>query len=310
MVSVRTTSAFDSPIEQFLVHISVERGLSPATASAYESDVTKYVQWLIERGIKSPQEIASEDIEQFVVSMSDLSPRSIARRIAAVHEFHKFMVAQGDLTDDVSEGIKPPKIGDSLPDALTIDEVTRLIAACGGDEEDDPIRIRDRALLEFMYASAGRVSEIVGANIADIDLDSRVVRLIGKGDKQRLVPLGSYACAAMQRYLDIARPQLALKSKTGMEMRAIFLNKRGKRLSRQSVWEIVKQYARAAQINKEIHPHTLRHSCSTHLIQGGADVRTVQELLGHASVTTTQIYTHVSPQALIESYILSHPRAR
>ncbi|TCD53921.1 site-specific tyrosine recombinase XerD [Alloscardovia theropitheci] len=303
-------SAFDGHIEQFLVYIEVERGLSAATVAAYESDIRRYAQWCVSRAINDVKDITTQDVEQFVVSMHSMSARSIARRLASIHEFHKFLVSQGELSDDVSETIKPPKIGEELPDALTIDEVSRLIAACGDDTETDPVRIRDRALLEFMYASAARVSEVVGANISDIDLDTRVARIIGKGDKQRLVPLGSYACSALQRYLDSARMKLAEKSKTGLEMRAIFLNKRGKRLSRQSVWEIVKKYAQAAGIDKEIHPHTLRHSCATHLIQGGADVRTVQELLGHASVTTTQIYTHVSPQALIESYILSHPRAK
>ena len=198
-----------------------------------------------------------------------------------------------------------------MPDVLTIDEVSRIIdIAAQSAQTGDPVSIRDRALLEFMYASAARVTETVGLDLTDLDLNDRVARLLGKGDKQRLVPLGSYACEALSEYLATGREQLALKSKTGIEQRAVFLNKRGKRLSRQSVWEIVKHYAALAQVHKDIHPHTLRHSCATHLIQGGADVRTVQELLGHASVTTTQIYTHVSPQTLIESYILSHPRAR
>lgn len=305
-----SSSGFEHLIEQFLVHISIERGLSQATTSAYRADLRKYTRWLGNRGVKTAPEISRDDVEQFVVSLKKESARTIARRLASIHEFHKFLLAHGDIGDDVSEGIKPPKAGSQLPDALTIDEVTALIDATMGDVSDDPVRIRDKALLEFMYASAARVSEAVGADLADVDLDAKVARLIGKGDKQRLVPLGSYACDAMRRYLDVSRPLLARKSKSGVEMNAIFLNKRGKRLSRQSVWEIVQLYAGLANIKKDIHPHTLRHSCATHLIQGGADVRTVQELLGHASVTTTQIYTHVSPQALMESYILAHPRAR
>ncbi|WP_018143828.1 site-specific tyrosine recombinase XerD [Alloscardovia criceti] len=306
---VTKVQPFESYRDQFIAYISVERGLSQATATAYESDLRRYTAWLEERGINDIREVTREDIEQFVVSLSGLSPRSIARRIASIHEFHKFLVMINVLSVDVSAGIKPPKAASTLPDVLTIDEVTALIDATGSDP-DDPAHVRDRALLEFLYASAARVSEAVGLDLSDIDLDSQVARLTGKGNKQRLVPLGSYACEALERYIGSARAMLAEKSKNGVELRAVFLNKRGKRLTRQSVWEIVRNYAKLAGIKQEIHPHTLRHSCATHLIQGGADVRTVQELLGHASVTTTQIYTHVSPQALIESYLLSHPRAR
>lgn len=303
--------SFEQQIEQFSVHIGVERGLSPATVSAYQSDLNKYITWLTSRGIEKAEEIHREDIEQFITSLSGMSARSIARSLASIHEFHKFLSAEGIAPADVSQGVKAPKVGSSLPDVLTIDEVSRIIdVAAQSAQTGDPVSIRDRALLEFMYASAARVTETVGLDLTDLDLNDRVARLLGKGDKQRLVPLGSYACEALSEYLATGREQLALKSKTGIEQRAVFLNKRGKRLSRQSVWEIVKHYAALAQVHKDIHPHTLRHSCATHLIQGGADVRTVQELLGHASVTTTQIYTHVSPQTLIESYILSHPRAR
>ena len=178
------------------------------------------------------------------------------------------------------------------------------------DTPDDPAMLRDKALLEFMYATGARVSEACGANLDDVDLESNVARLMGKGSKQRLVPVGSYACEAIARYLKNGRPQLESKAKGPTERRALFLNKRGKRLSRQSVWEIIRAAGERAHIDKPLHPHTLRHSFATHLIQGGADVRTVQELLGHASVTTTQIYTHVSPENLIETYLTSHPRAR
>lgn len=313
-------TAYTSYLDQFLVHISVERGLSSATSSAYSADIRTYTSWLEERGIEDPQDITTSDIELYVTDLGNggQSARSIARRIASLHEFHKFLLAQHVTSDDPSAPIKPPKASSDLPEALTIDEVFALIHATHTDTPEEqatagPIRLRDRALLEFMYASAGRVSEVVGANLSDIDLDERVARLIGKGDKQRLVPLGSYACDALRTYLEHARPELQAKANAKSappETHAIFLNKRGRRLSRQSVWEIVRSYAQAAGIQKSIHPHTLRHSCATHLIQGGADVRAVQELLGHASVTTTQIYTHVTPQALMESYLLSHPRAK
>jgi len=173
------------------------------------------------------------------------------------------------------------------------------------------VLLRDRALLEFMYATGCRVSEAVGMNLDDIDIDdAHVARLTGKGSKQRLVPLGEYACRALRRYLAEGRGTLEGRAKGTPERRAVFLNKRGRRLSRQSVWEVIKLAGERAGIDRPLHPHTLRHSFATHLIQGGADVRTVQELLGHASVTTTQIYTHVSPETLIEAYLTSHPRAR
>ena len=175
---------------------------------------------------------------------------------------------------------------------------------------DDPVMLRDKALLEFMYATGARVSEACGANLDDVDTEARIAKLMGKGSKQRLVPVGSYACEAISRYVRSGRPILESKSKGPQERRALFLNKRGRRLSRQSVWEIIRVAGERAHIDKPLHPHTLRHSFATHLIQGGADVRTVQELLGHASVTTTQIYTHVSPENLIETYLTSHPRAR
>ena len=186
----------------------------------------------------------------------------------------------------------------------------RDAAEAMADMPDDPAMLRDKALLEFMYATGARVSEACGANLDDVDLESNVARLMGKGSKQRLVPVGSYACEAIARYLKNGRPQLESKAKGPTERRALFLNKRGKRLSRQSVWEIIRAAGERAHIDKPLHPHKLRHSFATHLIQGGADVRTVQELLGHASVTTTQIYTHVSPENLIETYLTSHPRAR
>ncbi len=225
------------------------------------------------------------------------------------------------VSNDVAAQVKAPKGATTLPDVLTVDEVASLLDAIPvsqnrpqsegmADMPDDPAMLRDKALLEFMYATGARVSEACGANLDDVDLESNVARLMGKGSKQRLVPVGSYACEAIARYLKNGRPQLESKAKGPTERRALFLNKRGKRLSRQSVWEIIRAAGERAHIDKPLHPHTLRHSFATHLIQGGADVRTVQELLGHASVTTTQIYTHVSPENLIETYLTSHPRAR
>lgn len=299
--------------EQFLVHIGIERGLAKATVSAYESDLNKYVAWLQTHGITKPDDIAKQDVEDYIAALDadGESARSKARRLASIHEFHRFALAQHAVSADVAASVKAPKGASVLPDVLNVDEVSRLLDAAAVGGSTDPVVLRDKALLEFMYATGCRVSEAVGTNLDDIDLEEKVVRLMGKGSKQRLVPLGSYARNSVVAYLNAGRGELERRSTAKVpERRALFLNKRGKRISRQSVWEIVKTAGERAGITKPLHPHTLRHSFATHLIQGGADVRTVQELLGHASVTTTQIYTHVSPEALIETYLTTHPRAR
>ena len=304
---------FDTLLEQFLVHIGVERGLAKATVTAYESDITKYIVWLKARDITEPNAIAKQDVEDYVAFLDAQgeSARTKARRLASIHEFHRFALAQHAVSADVAVSVKAPKGASVLPDVLSVDEVSRLLDAAAVGGSTDPVVLRDKALLEFMYATGCRVSEAVGTNLDDIDLEEKVVRLMGKGSKQRLVPLGSYARNSVVAYLNAGRGELERRSTAKVpERRALFLNKRGKRISRQSVWEIVKTAGERAGITKPLHPHTLRHSFATHLIQGGADVRTVQELLGHASVTTTQIYTHVSPEALIETYLTAHPRAR
>ena len=299
--------------EQFLVHIGIERGLAKATVSAYESDLNKYVAWLQTHGITKPDDIAKQDVEDYIATLDadGESARSKARRLASILEFDRFALAQHAVSADVAASVKAPKGASVLPDVLSVDEVSRLLDAAAVGGSTDPVVLRDKALLEFMYATGCRVSEAVGTNLDDIDLEEKVVRLMGKGSKQRLVPLGSYARNSVVVYLNAGRGELERRSTAKVpERRALFLNKRGKRISRQSVWEIVKTAGERAGITKPLHPHTLRHSFATHLIQGGADVRTVQELLGHASVTTTQIYTHVSPEALIETYLTAHPRAR
>ncbi len=305
-------NGFDALLEQFLAHIDVERGLSRATVKAYESDIRRYADWLRGRGTDTPNAVAKQDVEDYVACLDAAgeSARSKARRLASIHEFHKFALAQHAVADDVAAAVKAPKASSDLPDVLSIDEVGRLLDAAAMHGSDDPVVLRDHALLEFMYATGSRVSEAVGADLNDIDMDEHVARLTGKGSKQRLVPVGRYAQEALTAYLNAGRSALERKAKGTPERRAIFLNKRGRRLSRQSVWEIIRLAGERAHIDRPLHPHTLRHSFATHLIQGGADVRTVQELLGHASVTTTQIYTHVSPENLIETYLTSHPRAR
>lgn len=312
-------SEFGRLLEQFLTHIGVERGLAQSTVNAYASDLRRYLDWLEARGVHGPAAVTRQDVEDYVADLDGAgeSGRSKARRLASIHAFHRFALAQQAVASDVAATVKAPKGAGTLPDVLTVDEVARLLEAvpqpggAGVAGVEDAVLMRDRALLELMYATGARVSEIVGADIDDMDFDEHVIRVTGKGSKQRLVPVGGYACQALQRYLDEARPVLGRRKRSGSaERRALFLNKRGCRLSRQSVWEVVKAAGERAHIAKPLHPHTLRHSFATHLIQGGADVRTVQELLGHASVTTTQIYTHVSPESLIEAYLTAHPRAR
>lgn len=312
-------SEFGRLLEQFLTHIGVERGLAQSTVDAYASDLRRYLDWLEARGVHGPAAVTRQDVEDYVADLDGAgeSGRSKARRLASIHAFHRFALAQQAVASDVAATVKAPKGAGTLPDVLTVDEVARLLEAVpqpgdtGVAGVEDAVLVRDRALLELMYATGARVSEIVGADIDDMDFDEHVIRVTGKGSKQRLVPVGGYACQALRRYLDEARPVLERRKRSGSaERRALFLNKRGCRLSRQSVWEVVKSAGERAHIAKPLHPHTLRHSFATHLIQGGADVRTVQELLGHASVTTTQIYTHVSPESLIEAYLTAHPRAR
>lgn len=312
-------SEFGRLLEQFLTHIGVERGLAQSTVDAYASDLRRYLDWLEARGVHGPAAVTRQDVEDYVADLDGAgeSGRSKARRLASIHAFHRFVLAQQAVASDVAATVKAPKGAGTLPDVLTVDEVARLLEAVpqpggtGVAGVEDAVLVRDRALLELMYATGARVSEIVGADIDDMDFDEHVIRVTGKGSKQRLVPVGGYACQALRRYLDEARPVLERRKRSGSaERRALFLNKRGCRLSRQSVWEVVKAAGERAHIAKPLHPHTLRHSFATHLIQGGADVRTVQELLGHASVTTTQIYTHVSPESLIEAYLTAHPRAR
>ena len=312
-------SEFGRLLEQFLTHIGVERGLAQSTVDAYASDLRRYLDWLEARGVHGPAAVTRQDVEDYVADLDGAgeSGRSKARRLASIHAFHRFALAQQAVASDVTATVKAPKGAGTLPDVLTVDEVARLLEAvpqpggAGVAGVEDAVLVRDRALLELMYATGARVSEIVGADIDDMDFDEHVIRVTGKGSKQRLVPVGGYACQALRRYLDEARPVLERRKRSGSaERRALFLNKRGCRLSRQSVWEVVRDAGERAHITKPLHPHTLRHSFATHLIQGGADVRTVQELLGHASVTTTQIYTHVSPESLIEAYLTAHPRAR
>jgi integrase/recombinase XerD len=312
----RPLTAVDRAITDYLQHMGVERGLAANTLSAYRRDLERYARHLARAGRQRPEEITRRDVTGFVQALSDgsdggsaLGVRSAARTVVAVRGLHKFWALEGVTPADPASDVHPPMPGKRLPKAITVDEVTRILEAAGTDTATG---LRDRALLEFLYSTGARISEAVGLDVDDISLQGddepgpAIVRLFGKGSKERLVPLGSYGARALDAYLVRGRPLLAAK---GKGTPALFLNARGGRISRQSAWTILKAAAEKANITKDVSPHTLRHSFATHLLEGGADVRVVQELLGHASVTTTQVYTLVTADTLREIYAAAHPRA-
>ena len=299
-------------VDRYLRHLSLERGLAKNTLAAYNRDLGDYLGFLRGMGIQSPTEITDILIETFVEKIATTrKASSVARTLAGIRGWHKYLMLEGTLVRDNAHKVAPPKAAKRLPKAISLDHVVALLDAAGPepfDEADanvDPIRLRDRAILELLYATGARVSEIVSLDIDDL-LDPTMIRLFGKGSKERIVPVGRYANRALQNYLVRTRPQLVAK---GKGTPAVFLNQRGGRLSRQSIWQVIADAAEAAALPVDVSPHTLRHSFATHLLEGGADVRVVQELLGHSSVATTQIYTLVTVDSLRESYVLAHPRA-
>lgn len=299
----------------YLQHMAVERGLAANTLAAYRRDLGRYLRFLAARSVNEPAKVTRHDVTSFAQAIAEgsdgaaaLSVRSAARTIVAVRGLHKFWTLEGITATDPATDVHPPMPGKRLPKAISIGDVTRILESAGSDT---PTGLRDRALLEFLYATGARISEAVGLDVDDVSVEPEgdgpaVVRLFGKGSKERMVPLGSYAAKAADAYLVRGRPALAAK---GHGTPALFLNARGGRLSRQSAWTILKTAAERAGIKHPVSPHTLRHSFATHLLEGGADVRVVQEMLGHASVTTTQIYTLVTADTLREVYAAAHPRA-
>ncbi|MGV9799709.1 site-specific tyrosine recombinase XerD [Mycobacterium sp. NPDC003449] len=310
-------AALDDQLQGYLDHLTIERGVAANTLSSYRRDLRRYAEHLTQRGIGDLAEVTEADVSDFLVALrrgdpeagvSALSAVSAARAVVAVRGLHRFATAEGYTDLDVARAVKPPTPSRRLPKSLTLDEVLALLEAAGGDSEaDGPLTLRNRALLELLYSTGARISEAVGLDIDDIDTQARSVLLHGKGGKQRLVPIGRPAVGALDAYLVRGRPDLARR---GRGTPAIFLNARGGRLSRQSAWQVLQDAAERAGITAAVSPHTLRHSFATHLLDGGADVRVVQELLGHASVTTTQIYTMVTVHTLREVWAGAHPRAR
>jgi integrase/recombinase XerD len=289
----------------------VERGLAHNTVSSYRRDLRRYVDFLAGIGVSRPDDVTETHVTEFLMRLREgdedhppLGSGSAGRAVVAVRGFHRFLLREGTLGTDPAAAVKPPSPVKRLPKALPLDEVERLLDAAGSG--GTALALRDRALLEMLYGTGARISEAVGLDVDDVDLESGAVRLLGKGSKERAVPVGSYACEAVSAYLVRARPQL---SGVGRGSAALFLNARGGRLSRQSAWAVLRAAAERAGVRADVSPHTLRHSFATHLLDGGADVRVVQELLGHASVTTTQVYTLVTVDRLREVYAAAHPRA-
>jgi len=313
-------------VSRYFDHLSVERGLSDHTLQAYRRDLARYQEAMAARGRATIAQVTAGDVAGFLAGLREggeghapLAASSAARAVAAVRGLHAFAAAEGMAGSDVASRVRPPAPPRRLPRAIGVAEVERLIVATGaGEEPGDPRPLRDRALLELLYGTGARISEAVGLDVDDLGIGDRTagpggpsatIRLSGKGGKQRIVPVGGYAREALDAYLVRARPALAAGSRRASASPALFLNARGGRLTRQGAWGILKAAAGRADLTG-ISPHTLRHSFATHLLDGGADVRVVQELLGHASVTTTQVYTLVTVDKLREVYASAHPRAR
>jgi len=320
-----TVRAADGPpddlLDRLLVEhdtwLTVERGLAVNSLAAYRRDLRRYAEFLRERGERDPRTVREETVLAYVEELKSArdddgrpqyAPSTIARALVAVRSFHRFCLEEGFLAVDPSEEVGAPRVPLGIPKALTEDEVEALLGAVIGDT---PRSLRDRAIVETLYATGARISELVGLDRRDLDLDDGLVRVLGKGSKERIVPVGSSARDALTAYLDDGRPQLVRPGHVARgDGEAVILNARGGRLSRQSCWKIVRTAGERAGVRGRLSPHVLRHSCATHMLERGADIRVVQELLGHANLSTTQVYTKVSPERLRAVYEAAHPRAR
>jgi integrase/recombinase XerD len=309
--------ALDGQLQGYLDYLSLERGVAANTLSSYRRDLRRYQEHLTLRGISELADVTEGDVSEFVAGLqrsdpdsgaAGLSAVSAARALIAVRGLHRFAAAEGLTAVDVARAVKAPAPARRLPKSLNVNQVVALLTAAGGDgPSDGPLTLRNRALLELLYSTGARISEAVGLDEEDVDARAGSAMLRGKAGKHRLVPIGRPAMDALNGYLDRGRPHLARR---GAGTPAIFLNARGGRLSRQSAWKVLQDAAQRAGITAAVSPHTLRHSFATHLLDGGADVRVVQELLGHASVTTTQIYTLLTVHTLRQAWSGAHPRAR
>jgi integrase/recombinase XerD len=301
-------------LAEYETWLRVERGLAPNSLAAYRRDLHRYEEYLRRVGELDPAAVSEAAVAAYIDELRDAraddgrpryAPATIARAVAAVRSFHRFCVEEGLLTSDPSEEIGGPRVPQGIPKALTVAEVDALLGAVTGD---DPRALRDRALLETLYAAGLRISELVGLDLGDLDLHDGLVHVLGKGRKERVAPIGRSARAALGDYLTRGRPELVRLQARSQP--AVFLNARGGRLTRQGAWLVVRAAGDRAGLTGRLFPHVLRHSCATHMLDHGADIRVVQELLGHASLSTTQVYTKVSPERLRAVYDAAHPRAR
>jgi integrase/recombinase XerD len=290
-------------MEQFHDHLTYERGLSARTVTAYMRDLARWVGFVVGLGVRDPGRVTPQQLREWVFSLKDagLAATSIRRAQSAVRTYYRFLLAEGAIQTDPTDRLESPRVARKLPDFLSLEETTRLLEA---PDPGKKLYWRDRAILEFLYASGVRVSELVELPLASVDLDEGVASIFGKGSKERLVPVGQPALSALGRYLRELRPGL---DRGGGEGR-VFLNGRGRPLRREAVWTLVKEATRRAGITKKVSPHTLRHTFATHLVERGADLAAVQELLGHADISTTQIYTHLDRDYLREVHRRFHPR--
>ena len=300
--------ALPAEVEDFLGWMATERGRSANTLAAYRRDLVGYTGWLAEQGLRL-RTVDRGDLDRFVNARrsSGSAPSSVARQLAAIRMLHRFLAEEGVRADDPAADVEGVRVPAGIPHPLSEDEVASLLAAAVGS---DPVSKRDRALLEFLYATGARISEACGLSLADLDRDHRVVRLFGKGSKERIVPFGRVAAAAMDEWLTEGREHLEpVRWARRGDQEAVFLNTRGARLTRQAAWAVVRRYGEVVGVADRLSPHVLRHSCATHLLDHGADLRIVQEMLGHASISTTQVYTKVSQERLWAVYRQAHPRA-
>jgi integrase/recombinase XerD len=303
--------AGDTPleVEELLTWLAAERGRSANTIAAYRRDLRRYATWLAGRGA-SVRTADEEDVVAHVAALREagLAPASVARALVAVRSLHRFLLEEGTTETDPAAVVERPRVPRRLPKALTEEEVGRLLAAPVGD---GPVARRDRALLEVLYGTALRVSELVGLSIGDLDLDAALLRAMGKGSKERIVPVGGHALRALVAWLGPGgRPDLEpVRWRRRGDAEAVFLGARGGRLTRQGAWDVLRRHGDRVGLSGRLSPHVLRHSCATHMLDHGADIRAVQELLGHASISTTQVYTYVSAERLWQAYRMAHPRA-
>lgn len=298
----------NATVEEFLAYLSIERGASANTVDAYRRDLREYSATLLTRNIMAANQIKRDDVTAHIRALRErgLAPSSVERKVAAIKSFHRFCVREGIAEDQPTASLPLPKVPERLPDTISIADADRLLSQ---PFPVSPVGYRDKTVLEILYGCGLRVSELTGLDLGDIDFETGLLRVFGKGSKERVVPIGGAAELALREYLAHGRPYLRAKKATlRQDPSAVFLSVRGQRVTRQTAFGIVRTWGRRAGL--ELHPHSLRHSFATHMLEGGADLRSLQEMLGHADISTTQIYTHVDRTHIIEEYLSTHPRAR